>query len=247
LSNRLKVCSTKIYEGVIGDVIGNVLHPSGLDLTARAAELAKINGNSTVLDLAFGKGASVRFLVEKFGCSAVGLDLSAKLAKIFKRSSSRSIFEKVELTVGDAEAMPYINSCFDVVMCECSFNLFPDKMKTLSEIHRVLRSGGTFALTDIVLKKNLPVELRTNLTFALCVAGAMTLSELRELLEKAGFEVAHVEDHSEKLVALGLKLLFSDFSALGIENQRVLDRLFDEDFLSYMLIVSHKPQLDEKS
>ncbi|MCS7114478.1 MAG: methyltransferase domain-containing protein [Nitrososphaerota archaeon] len=246
MPNPLKEYSTKIYEGILGDVIGDVLHAGELDLTAKVAEVAKIDSRSTVLDLASGKGVSAGFLAENFGCNIVGLDLSTSLIKSFKRGSTKSPFlEKTEFTIGDAEAIPYIDSCFDVVMCECAFNLFPDKGKVLREIYRVLRGGGRFVLTDIVLKKDLPAKLNTQLTFALCVAGAVTLQGLRDLLISTGFVSIHVEDHSEKLIALGLKLLFSDLPAdtphLSVKDQEVLEKLFSEDLLGYALIVSYKP------
>ncbi|MEM2393552.1 MAG: methyltransferase domain-containing protein [Candidatus Bathyarchaeia archaeon] len=243
LSNQLRECSINIYEGIVGDFIGDVLHPGGLNLTAKMAEIAKIDGASTVLDLASGKGSTAKFLAENFGCNVVGLDLSANLVKVFNKGSAGLIFPKIEFTIGDAEAMPYIDSCFDVVMCECAFNLFQNKRRVLGEIYRVLKCGGRFALADIVLKKDMPAELKTKLTFALCVAGAETLSRLSELLRSAGFAVVQVEDHSEKLVDLGIKLLFSDSFTLGVEDQGVLERLFNEDLLSYVLIVSHKPGL----
>lgn len=243
MSSQLRECSVRTYEGIIGDIIGDVLHPGGLNLTAKVAEIAKIDEASTVLDLASGKGSTAKFLAENFGCNVVGLDLSANLIKVFKKGSTGSIFPRIEFTIGDAEAMPYTDSCFDIVVCECAFNLFQNKRRVLSEIYRVLKGGGRFALTDIVLKKVLPAELKTKLTFALCVAGAETLSRLNELLRSAGFSVVQVEDHSEKLVELGLKLLFSDSFTLGAEDQGVLERLFDEDLLSYVLIVSHKPGL----
>lgn len=174
LSRQLKECSAKVYEGIIGDVIGESLHPGGVDVAAKVAEVAKINNASTVLDLASGKGASVRFMAENFGCNVIGMDLSSRLIKTFKRNSVKSFLGETAFVVGDGEFMPYVDSCFDVVMCECAFNLFPDKKGVLSEISRVLKDGG-FLLTDIVLRRSLPEDLKTELTFALCIAGAETL------------------------------------------------------------------------
>lgn len=246
MSRELKKFSTKIYEESIRDIIGDHLHPGGLDLTARVVELAKISKDCKVLDLACGKGASVRFIAENLECDVIGMDLSAKLIQILKGGIAREPFlERTEFAIGDAELMPCINSCFDVVICESALSLFPDKRKVLSEIHRVLKSGGRFVATNMVLKGDIPAELKTKLTFALCIAGAETLERFYELFERAGFVDIHAEDHSEKLIELGLKLLLSDSltgaSTVNATGRLILRRLFNEDMLRYALMVANKP------
>jgi len=244
LSRGLKF-STETYESVITDVIGDSLHPGGLGLTARVAEVAKVSNNCKVLDLACGKGTSVRFMAEDLECDVIGMDLSAKLIQKVKGGIAKAPFlERTEFVMGDAELMPCINSYFDVVICESALSLFLDKRKVLSEIHRVLKSGGRFVATNIVLKGDMPVELKTKLTFALCIAGSETLNRFYELFEQAGFVDIHAEDHSEKLIELGLKLLISDsltrVSTLNTTDRLILRRLFMEDMLGYALILANK-------
>ncbi len=246
MSRELKKFSTKIYGEVIRDAIGDSLHPGGLDLTARVAELAKISKDCKVLEIACGKGTSVRFIAESFECDVIGMDLSAKLIQIAKGNVVKESFlERTEFAIGDAELIPCINSFFDVVICESALSLFPDKRKVLREIYRVLKSGGRFVATNIVLKRDVPAELRRKLTFALCIAGAETLEKFYELLERAGFVDVHAEDHSEKLIALGLKLLLSDSltgaSTVSVTDRLVLRKLFNEDMLGYALMVANKP------
>jgi hypothetical protein len=246
LSRELKKFSAKIYGEVIRDVIGDSLHPGGLDLTARVAEVAKISKDCKVLDIACGRGASVRFIAKNFECNVIGIDLSAKLIQILKGGIAKESFlERTEFAIGDAELVPCINSCFDVVICESALSLFPDKRKVLSEVHRVLKSGGRIVATNIVLKRDIPAELKRKLTFALCIAGAETLERFYELFEWAGFINIHTEDHSEKLIALGLKLLLSDSlteaSTVNVTDQPVLRKLFNEDVLGYALMVANKP------
>lgn len=245
MSRELKKFSTKIYEEFIRDIIGDHLHPGGLDLTARVAELAKISKDCKVLDIACGTGASVRFIAENLECDVIGIDLSAKLIQILKGGIIKGSFlERTEFAIGDAELVPCINSCFDVAICESALSLFPSKRKVFSEVYRVLKSGGRFVATNMVLKGDIPAELKRKLTFALCIAGAETLEGFYELFERAGFVDIYTEDHSEKLIALGLRLLLSDSlagaSTVSVIDRLVLRRLFDEDMLGYALMVASK-------
>jgi SAM-dependent methyltransferase len=243
LAGELKEVSVKLYEEIIRDVIGDSLHPGGLDLTKRVVEVARIRMGK-VLDIACGAGASVRFIAESFGCEVIGVDLSAKLIEIARDTAKKPFIGGAEFIIGDAESLPFINSCFDAVICESALSLFLDKSKFLREIYRILKSGGRLVATNIVLKKNMPAELKRGLEFALCIAGAETLERFNKLFEQAGFVDVYTEDHSEKLISIGLKLLLSD-SLTKIFSVDVLElalkKLFKGDMIGYAIIMASKP------
>jgi len=225
------------------DIIGDSLHPGELGLTKRVIEIARIS-KGKVLDIACGLGTSARFIIENYICDVVGIDLSAKLIKMAKKGVAKEPFTgRAEFVIGDAEFLPYIDSCFDVVICESGLSLFSDKSKALREIYRILKSGGRFVATNMVLKRDIPAELRNTLTFALCIAGAETLERFHKLFEQAGFADIYIEDHTEKLLALGLKLLLSDSlaetSSLSILKLS-LKKIFEKDILGYALIAASK-------
>ncbi|MEM1514948.1 MAG: methyltransferase domain-containing protein [Candidatus Bathyarchaeia archaeon] len=231
----------KIIKGVIGDS----LHPGGLDLTRRVGEVARIREGSRVLDLACGMGASAQFLIKKFKCEIIGFDLLSVLIKMAKSNIVKELsLGKYEFITGEARFLPFINSCFDAVICESAFSLFSDKSGVLGEIYRVLKSRGNIVVTNIIFKKDVPMELKKKITFVPCIAGAETLQNFRKLLEQKCFVNIYIEDHTEKLIELGFKLLLSGYlteASIISPDQLILKRLFNEDILGYALIVATKP------
>jgi len=210
----------RVYESPLYDaMLGDVLRPGGLKLTARAAEVAGISRASFVLDIASGRGATACFLSQHYSCSVIGIDLSAKLiSQARSKARDERLSGETEFLVGDAESLPFKDSMFDVVISECSFSLLLNKEAAAAEFWRVLRPGGKLAITDMVLHGQLTRELQTRSTFASCIAGAKPLEEYIKLFQKAGFAVPCVEDHSEELKRLAYRMLvgcgsLEDFSA----------------------------------
>lgn len=239
--NHLRKFLTQIYEDTICRIYGDRLHPDGLNLTQRIGELANITRESTVLDVASGTGATALSIAKNFECSVVGIDLSKKLVKKSKSKISWSfIYEKLEFLTGDAETLPFKDSSFNVVLCECAFNLFPDKKRVLGEIYRVLKSGGKFLLADFVLKRELSEHQRNEFSFAFCIAGAERSEKLLRWIKEANFTDTYIEDHSDKLLPFGIQLMLTSSSFVS-ENLEALENLLYEDYLSYLLITASKP------
>lgn len=238
----LKKFLAQVYEDTLCGIYGGSLHPGGLNLTRRVGELAEITGDSIVLDVASGTGFSTISIAKEFGCSVIGIDLSKRFVRESKFRSSEILThgDLLEFLVGDAESLPFKDSSFNVVLCECSFNLFPDKRKVLHEIYRVLKVGGKFVLTDFVLKKDLPKHQRNKFSFAFCIAGAETSEKLIKWMEEVNFTDIYVEDHSDKLISFGIQLLLSS-SNFVLKNLENLENLFYEDAFKYILIAAVKP------
>ncbi|MEM1674043.1 MAG: methyltransferase domain-containing protein [Candidatus Bathyarchaeia archaeon] len=240
-SESLKKFLTQVYEETLCGIYSGSLHPGGLNLTRRVGELAEITGESIVLDVASGMGASAISIAKEFGCPVIGIDLSKRFVREskFRASEILTYGDSLDFLVGDAEFLPFKDSSFNVVLCECSFNLFPDKRKVLHEIYRILKVGGKFVLTDFVLKKDLPKHQRNKFNFAFCIAGAETSEKIVKWMEEVNFTDIYVEDHSDKLLSFGIQLLLSssDFVSENLEN---LENLFYEDAFRYVLIAAVK-------
>ena len=105
------------------------------------------------------------------------------------RNKSKLGFENVEFKLGDIESMPLENSMADVVVSNCVLNLVPDKVKAFTEIYRIIKPGGHFCVSDIVLKGELPEKLKKSAEmYAGCVAGAIQQEEYLRIIEKTGFK-----------------------------------------------------------
>ena len=216
-----KQFSAKTYESpLFNDILGDTLHPGGLKLTARVAELAQIDKGSRILDIACGKGITACFLAQRYGCYVAGIDLSAELISLARdKVQSEGLSEKVDLFLGDGECLPYRDSLFDTVISECSFSLLPNKEAAAIEIKRVLKPRRKLVITDVFLRGQLSEELHTKASFASCIAGAKTLEGYVKLFERVGFRDSYVEEHSEALkkVAYQAWVSFGSWEAFSAE------------------------------
>ncbi len=176
------------------------LHPGGLELTARMAEVAGIRSDSRVLDISSGRGTTPCFFARHFECSIAGIDLSyLSTALAAQKANDEGLSPHLDFLVADAERLPFNDSSFDVIVSECSFSLLPDKKNGAWEIARVLKPGGKFVFTDVFLKFPLSAELINNLTFECCFSSAETQEGYRRILTGAGLREEHFEDHSKAL------------------------------------------------
>ena len=161
--------------------------------------LATLSPGEVVLDLGSGGGIDVLLSARRVspGGKAYGLDMTDEMLALAEKNKAKSGMENVEFLKGEIEDIPLPDSHVDVVISNCVVNLSPDKPKVISEAHRVLKSGGRFAISDVVFlgdKGDLPgsvlekVELWTG-----CVSGALEKYEYERLLSEAGFEDVSVE------------------------------------------------------
>ncbi len=202
---QLKKSTARFYGDCFFElIIKDVLHPGGLELTERLANLANIDENSTVLDIASGKGTSAIFLAKNFNCNVVGVDLSkgiVKKATYVANTEMLSDRDKVSFKISDAEKLPFKAGAFDAIISECALCLFPNKKGALTEMYRVLKDGGKIALSDVTLEKT-SRELRNKLLFFGCLTGAESLSVLQDMIEGIGFVDVSAIDSSQVVVDL---------------------------------------------
>ena len=153
-------------------------------------EFARIRPGDTVVDLGSGAGNDAfvaRSLAGETG-SVIGVDMTeARIAKA-RANAGALAYTNVEFRLGDIDAMPIDDETADVVVSNCVMNLVPDKQKAFGETFRILKSGGHFSISDIVLKGDLPPSLKNAaVMYAGCVAGALQMEEYLKTITDAGF------------------------------------------------------------
>ncbi len=158
--------------------------------------LASLEPGEVVLDLGSGGGIDVLLSARRVGPTgkAYGLDMTDDMLALARENQRRAGVENVEFLKGEIEAIPLPENAVDVVISNCVINLSADKGKVLAEAFRVLRPGGRFAVSDVVVRGEMPEALRRNVELWIgCVAGALDEAEYRRLLAAAGFEEIEVE------------------------------------------------------
>ena len=171
-------------------------------------EFAGIKPGDSVLDLGSGAGNDcfiARTIVGETG-QITGLDFSEEMLEKAKQNLKKAGFTNMEFVRGDIEDIPLPDSTFDVVLSNCVLNLVPDKQKAFSEIYRVLKPGGHFCISDVVINGQLPAELKEAAEmYAGCVSGATEKQEYLKIIEKQGF--SQVEIHKEKPIVIPENIL----------------------------------------
>ncbi|HMQ47571.1 MAG TPA: arsenite methyltransferase [Saprospiraceae bacterium] len=154
-------------------------------------EFAQIQEGDTVLDLGSGAGNDCFVARAETGPTGkvIGVDFTPKMIDLARQNAEIRGYNNVEFRFGDIENLPISDDSVDVVVSNCVLNLVPDKARVFSEIMRVLRPGGHFSISDVVLQGALPAKLQEAAEmYAGCVAGAMQKDEYLGLIEAAGFE-----------------------------------------------------------
>jgi len=158
-------------------------------------EFAGIESGQTVIDLGSGAGNDVfvvRAIVGTEG-RVIGLDMVPDMVAKAKANAAKLDYRNVEFHLGEIEAMPLDDSIADVLVSNCVLNLVPDKEAAFSEIHRVLKPGGHFCVSDIVLEGELPEALAdAAIAYVGCVAGAQKKEEYMGTIRAAGFGEAMI-------------------------------------------------------
>jgi len=153
--------------------------------------LAKLEPGETVLDLGSGGGIDVLLSARRVGPTgkAYGLDMTDEMLELARKNQRDSGLTNVEFLKGQIEAIPLPDESVDVIVSNCVINLSADKDRVLREAFRVLKPGGRFAVSDVVVSGELPAPVRESmLLWVGCVAGALSEDEYRSRLEAAGFE-----------------------------------------------------------
>ena len=158
--------------------------------------LAQLKPGEIVLDLGSGGGIDVLLSAKRVsqGGKAYGLDMTDEMLALARENQKKAGVENVEFLKGEIENIPLPESAVDVVISNCVINLSADKDRVFQEAFRVLRPGGRFAVSDVVVKGEVPAEIRRNMELWVgCVAGALRDSEYISKLSNAGFKEVSIE------------------------------------------------------
>lgn len=158
--------------------------------------LASIQPGETVLDLGSGGGIDVLLSARRVGPTGkvYGLDMTDEMLALARENQQKAGVTNVEFLKGDIEQIPLPDDSVDVILSNCVINLAPDKDRVVTEAFRVLKPGGRLAISDIVIRGEMPAEIRHSVElWAGCVAGALEESVYRETLQRAGFEQISIE------------------------------------------------------
>jgi len=172
--------------------------PEGADLglgCGNPTALASLKEGETVLDLGSGAGIDCFLAAQAVGPSgrAIGVDMTAEMIERARENARTNGIENVEFRLGEIEHLPVADRSIDVVISNCVVNLSPDKPRVFREAFRALKPGGRMFLSDIVLLKPLPEEVRKSIeAYVGCVAGASMKADYLAAIEAAGFRDVEV-------------------------------------------------------
>jgi SAM-dependent methyltransferase len=158
--------------------------------------LATLNAGDTVLDLGSGGGIDVLLSAKRVGPTgkAYGLDMTDEMLMLANENKRRAGADNVEFLKGEIEQIPLPDGSVDVIISNCVINLSADKRKVLSEAFRVLKPGGRFAVSDVVIRGEVPPAVKANMELWIgCVAGALEEREFLRLLREVGFAKPSIE------------------------------------------------------
>ncbi|HYP13560.1 MAG TPA: arsenite methyltransferase [Bryobacteraceae bacterium] len=188
------ITSNLYAEGQAGEIPDSALKASlGC---GNPTALAELRPGEVVLDLGSGGGIDVLLSARRVGPTgkAYGLDMTDDMLALAEENKHKSGLTNVEFLRGEIESIPLPDNSVDVIISNCVINLSGDKDKVFAEAFRVLRPGGRFAISDVVVRGAVPDEVRKSmLLWVGCIAGALSDSEYRIKLAEAGFDSIDIE------------------------------------------------------
>jgi arsenite methyltransferase len=182
-------------------------------------EFAKIRKGDTVVDLGSGAGNDcfvARALTGSAG-KVIGIDMTEKMIEKANKNLKKLGHVNVEFRLGDIEEMPVESGTADVVISNCVLNLVPDKSKAFSEIFRILKPGGHLSVSDVVLRGDLPEEIKNAAEmYAGCVSGAIDIQKYLSIMSAAGLKSILIQ--KEKVISIPDETLLHYLDHNGLEE-----------------------------
>lgn len=206
-------------------------------------EFAKIKEGDTVIDLGSGAGNDAfiaRRITGEKG-KVIGIDFTEAMIARARENVEKLRFNNVEFRQGDIEDMPVTANKADVIVSNCVLNLVPNKHKVFGEIYRVLKPGGHFSISDIVLEGDLPSKWREVAElYAGCISGAIQKSAYLGIIKEAGF--ANITVQKDKPIHIPVQILreyLSDEEITAFQNSNIK--------ISSITVYAEKPAKDERN
>lgn len=218
-------CSTEVYNIMADDYTQLEGYNPDADLglgCGLPTQFAKIKKGDVVIDLGSGAGNDAFIARHETGETGkvIGIDFTPAMIEKARKNAKVRGFNNVEFRQGDIENMPVTANVADVIVSNCVLNLVPNKDGVIKEIYRVLKPGGHFSISDIVLEGELPKQIKEAAEmYAGCVAGAIQKRVYLELIEAAGF--THITIQKDKAIIVPddiLKQYLSDEQLLAFKQ-----------------------------
>ena len=198
--------TNKVYNIMMDDYTGTKGYVEDADLglgCGLPTQFAKINKGDTVIDLGSGAGNDCFVARHETGPEGkvIGIDFTPVMIEKARSNAEKLGYNNVEFREGDIDNMPVNDNVADVIVSNCVLNLVPNKAKVISEIFRVLKPGGHFSISDIVLLGNLPQALKNDAEmYAGCVAGAIQKEDYLKYISDMGF--SNITIQKEKAITI---------------------------------------------
>lgn len=214
-------CSTEVYNIMSDDYTQLEGYNADADLglgCGLPTQFAKIKKGDVVIDLGSGAGNDAFIARHEAGETGkvIGIDFTPAMIERARQNAEVRGFHNVEFRLGDIEKMPVTANTADVIVSNCVLNLVPDKNNVIKDIYRVLKPGGHFSISDIVLEGELPKEIQEAAEmYAGCVSGAIQKKTYLELIEANGFKNVTVQ--KDKPIIIPNDILSQYLSAEQIE------------------------------
>jgi arsenite methyltransferase len=206
-------------------------------------EFAKIKEGDVVIDLGSGAGNDAfvaRKLTGEKG-KVIGIDFTEPMIARARENAEKLNLNNVEFRLGDIEDMPLTSNKADVIVSNCVLNLVPNKHKVFSEVYRVLKPGGHFSISDIVLEGELPARWKEVAElYAGCVSGAIQKKEYLGIIEEAGFK--NIILQKDKTIIIPDEILASYLTAEEIKDYKK-----SSTRITSITVYAEKPTKDERN
>lgn len=221
-------CSDEVYNLMADDYSRLEGYNADADLglgCGLPTQFAQIKKGDVVIDLGSGAGNDcfvARAATGETG-KVIGIDFTDKMIEKARTNAEKLGYHNVEFRLGDIEHMPVSANVADVIVSNCVLNLVPDKFSVLQEVYRVVKPGGHFSISDIVLEGELPAQLKNAAEmYAGCISGAIQKKVYLELIEATGF--INITLQKEKLITIPDDILINYISAEEIAAFRGSNR-----------------------
>ena len=206
-------------------------------------EFAKMKEGDTVIDLGSGAGNDAfiaRKIVGESG-KVLGVDFTEAMVKKARANAEKLNFNNVEFRLGDIDDMPVTSNYANVIVSNCVLNLVPNKYKVISEIYRVLKPGGHFSISDIVLEGALPARWKEVAElYAGCVSGAVQKQVYLEMIKEAGFKEITLQ--KDKTINIPDDILANYLSA-----EEIVEYKKGKTRISSITVYAEKPAKDDRN
>lgn len=168
--------------------------------------VAALRPGEVVLDLGSGAGFDSFLAARQVGETGqvIGIDMTPDMIKKAEENAQKGAFRNVEFRLGEIENMPVDDNSVDVILSNCVINLSPNKTAVYNEAYRVLKPGGRLAISDMVASGEMPPEIKEDMDlYSSCVAGALRVDELDQILNEVGFKEIKIipKDESREFIS----------------------------------------------